>query len=302
MNKAKKAIALGFFDGVHRGHAELLKKTTEAAKLLGASPAVMTFDVSPDRIVSGEKIGLITSPEERAEIIRRYFGIEEIIVLNFDDNLMHMNWQDFLLWLVRDFNAVHFVVGYDFKFGYKGEGNARKLAQKCAELGLGCDIVPQVMIDGVRVSSTYIRELLEKGHMEKAREFLGHPHSLTDIVRFGYKLGSKMGTPTINMKFPENVLVPAHGVYATTVQIEDEKATRYAVTNIGVRPTVGGAGDVSVESYILDFDRNIYGRRVRLEFYKMLRPEKKFSSVEELKEQIIKDAQEVRSYFKMKNQ
>lgn len=299
MNEEKKVIALGFFDGVHRGHATLLEKAAKAAKRLGASPAVLTFDVSPDCLVSGEKIGLITSPEERAEIIRRFFGIEEIIVLNFDDNLMHMNWQDFMSWLVRDFCAVHFVVGYDFKFGYKGEGNSQKLSEKCAELGLGCDVMPQVTMDGIRVSSTCIRELLSKGLMEKAGEFLGHPHSLTDIVRFGYKLGSKMGTPTINMKFPENVLVPAHGVYAATVQIEDEKIIHYAVTNIGVRPTVRDTGDVSVESYILDFNRNIYGKRVRLEFYKRLRPEMKFNSVDELREQIKRDAQEVRSYFKL---
>ncbi|NLL38929.1 MAG: bifunctional riboflavin kinase/FAD synthetase [Clostridiales bacterium] len=299
MNEEKKVIALGFFDGVHRGHATLLKKAAEISEGLRATPAVLTFDVSPGRLVSGEKVELITSPEERAEIIRRYFGIEEIIVLQFDHNLMHMRWRDFISWLVRDFSAVHFVVGYDFRFGYKGEGNSQKLAEKCAELGLGCDVMPQVAIDGIRVSSTYIRELLSKGDMEKAREFLGHPHSLTDIVRFGYKLGSKMGSPTINMKFPENVLVPAHGVYATTVQIEDEEKIHYAVTNIGVRPTVRDESEASVESYILDFNKNIYGKRVRLEFHKMLRPEKKFKSVEELKEQIKKDAHEVRKYFKL---
>ena len=142
------------------------------------------------------------------------------------------------------------------------------------------------------------QELLSRRY-GKSQRVSRASHSLTDIVRFGYKLGSKMGSPTINMKFPENVLVPAHGVYATTVQIEDEEKIHYAVTNIGVRPTVRDESEASVESYILDFNKNIYGKRVRLEFHKMLRPEKKFKSVEELKEQIKKDAHEVRKYFKL---
>lgn len=299
MNEEKKVVALGFFDGVHIGHATLLKKATEVAERLGAVPAALTFDISPDSLVAGKRVELITSPEERAEIIRRYFGIEEIIVVNFDENLMHMHWTDFISWLVSDFSAVHFVVGYDFRFGYRGEGNAVKLAERCGELGLGCDIMPEITLNGIRVSSTYIRELLARGDMAGAREFLGHPHSLTDIVRFGYKLGRKMGIPTINMRFPDNVLVPAHGVYAASLEIEDERKTRYAVTNIGVRPTVGGIDDVSVESYILDFDRNIYGKRVRLEFHDMLRPEIKFNSIDELKAQIKKDTESVRKYFKL---
>lgn len=299
MDREKKAIALGFFDGVHKGHASLLNRTCEAAKAYGVVPAVITFDEHPDRLVAGEKVELITSPEERAEIVRSNFGINEIIVVHFDDDMMHMHWEDFVNWLVSDFSATHFVAGHDFRFGYKGLGNPEKLAQKCKELGIGCDIMPKVTLDGITISSTYIRNLLKAGDIERANEFLGHRHALSDTVRFGYKIGSKMGTPTINMRFPDNVLVPAHGVYASSLCIEEEPETHYAVTNIGVRPTVSGDGTVTVESFILDFNRNIYGKHVRLEFHKMLRPEMKFESVEALKTQILEDARAVRNYFRL---
>lgn len=133
--------------------------------------------------------------------------------------------------------------------------------------------------------------------MEEANRFLGHPHALTDIVRIGYRIGRKMGTPTINMRFDDGVLVPAHGVYASRLVIEGEDVQHIAVTNIGVRPTVGNGDNVSVESYILDYEGNVYGRRVRLELMSFIRPEKKFDSMELLKEQIHADAQSVRDYF-----
>ena len=297
MGEKKRVIALGFFDGVHVGHAKLLRRASELAAQQGASPAVLTFDTHPDNLVAGGRIRLITSPEDRADLIRRYFGIEELIVVHFDEKTRHMPWRDFLDWLVQDFHAVHFVAGDDFHFGYKGEGNPERLRARCAELGLGCDVMEKVCVDGIPVSSTYIRGLLEKGEVERANRFLGHPHCLSDTVRFGYKVGRTMGTPTINMVIPENVLIPAFGVYAARVQIEGEQDWRSAVTNVGVRPTLGGVDKVSVESYILDFNENVYGMRVRLEYFHFLRPEHKFDSVEALKTQIQTDAEQVRRYF-----
>jgi riboflavin kinase/FMN adenylyltransferase len=297
LDREKKVIALGFFDGVHKGHASLLKKTTEVAKRYGAVPSVITFDEHPGSLVEGHKMELITSPEDRAEVIRRYFSINEIIVVHFDDIMMHMHWEDFINWLVGDFSAIHFVAGHDFRFGYKGRGNPENLTAKCAELGIGCDIMPKVTLDGITISSTYIRTLLKEGKIEKANAFLGHPHSLSGTVHFGYKLGRNIGAPTINMNFPDNVLIPAHGVYAVSLHIEEEPETHYAVTNIGVRPTVSGEGSVTVESFIMNFKRNVYGKHVRLEFHKMLRPEMKFDSVEELKRQIQMDVRAVKDYF-----
>jgi riboflavin kinase/FMN adenylyltransferase len=293
----KRVIALGFFDGVHVGHAELIKKAKERAESIGARPAVLTFDRHPDSLVSGAAVELISSPEDRAELIRRYFGVEDIISLRFDEGMMKMPWDEFVEWLVRDLGAAGFVAGHDFKFGWKGGGDPEKLKSKCAGMGLCCDIIPRVELDGITVSSTYIRSLLKNGDMETAARFLGHPHTLTDTVRFGYRLGSKLGTPTINMRFEEGVLVPAFGVYAANVTIEGESLRRRAVTNVGVRPTVSGEGTVSVESYILDYDGNLYGRRVRLEFMRFMRPERRFENVDALKEQILRDREDTRRYF-----
>jgi len=285
----KTVIALGFFDGLHLGHAELLKQTLEVAKLNDAVPAMMTFDVPPLKISSGSE--LITSPEERAALARDLFGIDDVIVLQFDDNLRNMKWSDFLDWLISDFGAIHFVVGHDFRFGKNAQGNADLILSK---MGVHCSIVPPVMLEGTTISSTLIRNLLRNGDVEFANKYLGHRHRLTDVVRFGFKLGRTIGTPTINMKFPDGVLIPKFGVYATRLQIEDEPEILRAVTNIGVRPTIANSDAVTVESYILDFDRIVYGKRVRLEFEKFIRPEMKFDSLDELKTQIGLDAEQVR--------
>ena len=142
-----------------------------------------------------------------------------------------------------------------------------------------------------------INRTLENGEVERANAFLGHPHTLSDTVHYGYRLGTKMGTPTINMQFPDGVLVPRHGVYAAKVYLDDG-SEHYAVTNVGVRPTVSGGQRVSVESFILDYHGNLYNRQVRLEFYKFLRPEQKFNSLEDLKAAILKNAEQTREIVK----
>jgi len=290
----KRVLALGFFDGVHLGHAALIRKTVEQAKKLGAIPAVLTFDVHPDTLVLGNPVPLITSPEDRAELVRRLFGVEEIISLRFDRSLMEMLWDRFVEWVQTEFSAVHLVCGHDFSFGYRGQGNPNRLREKCAALGMGCDVIPKVEADGETVSSTRIRTLLQEGQLKAANRLLGHPHVLTDSVRTGYRLGRKLGAPTINMRFAEGVLVPAHGVYAARLRLEGETADRWAVTNVGVRPTVSDSGQVSVESYILDYSGNLYGKRVHLEFLEFLRPERQFADTDALKAQIGKDTEQVR--------
>lgn len=290
----KRVLALGFFDGVHLGHAALIERTCERAAELGASAAVLTFDVHPDTLVKGEPVPLITSPEDRAEIIRGLFGVEEILSLRFDRSLMELPWDTFLEWVTAEFGAVHLVCGHDFTFGWRGEGDPARLREKCAALGVGADVIPKVTVDGETVSSTAIRRLLTEGELKKANRLLGHPHVLTDTVRTGYRLGRKLGAPTINMRFEDGVLVPAHGVYAGRLRIEGEEIDRWAVTNIGVRPTVSDSERVSVESYILDYEGNLYGRRIRLELLDFLRPERKFADTDALKAQIALDTAAVR--------
>lgn len=293
----RRAIALGFFDGVHIGHARLLQKAAENAKRLGAIPAALSFDAHPGSTISGNPVPLINSPFDRADIMKREFGISDLIFLHYDEKLMRMEWDKFIEWLVKDFGAVYLVAGFNFRFGYGGKGTVVKLMEKCAELGVECDIVPQVVIDGVSVSSTHIRKLLEEGDVETANKFLGHRHFFVDRVRYGYRLGRKLGIPTVNMVFDNGVLVPKHGVYATRAYLLETGERYDAVTNIGVRPTVGGVDKVSVETHLLGYSGNLYGQRLRVEFYKFLRPEMKFSGIEELGERARQDAEEARKYF-----
>ena len=296
MADIKRVVAIGFFDGVHIGHAALLEKTKERASESGAVPSVVSFDVHPDNLVFGGEVKLINSAMGREELIHRLFGIDDVIFLHFNRYLMTMPWEEFIRSLTKELNISHIIVGHDFCFGYRGEGTAEKLCAYCEENGLGCDVIPAVTLDGRTVSSTYIRMLIENGEMEEARRYLGHPHVLTDTVHSGYHLGSKLGAPTINMVFPEGVLIPRHGVYATRVCLEDGESF-CAVTNVGVRPTTGSYNGVSVESHLLDYSGNLYGHRVRVEFYAFLRSEIRFENLQELSAQIARDSETARQYF-----
>ena len=296
MKQEKRVIALGFFDGVHIGHGSLLRRVTERALELDAIPCALTFDSHPEKIILGTGVPLLTSVEERSDLMRRLYGMQEVIVTPFDDALMHMNWQNFVTdLLINQHNAVHLVVGHDFHFGYMGEGNPQRLQQLCTQLNIGCDIVPAVPLDDIIVSSSYIRTLIAQGAMERAAWFLGHPHTLTDQVRHGKKLGTRLGFPTLNLQIPQGCVIPAFGVYATKVWIDDIPYS--AATNIGVRPTVDHDGNVTVEASLLDFSGDLYGKTVRVEFHSFLRPEQKFDSSDALRTQVLQDIERVRSYF-----
>lgn len=297
----RTVIALGFFDGVHKGHGELLKKTVQRAEELGAVPAVFTFDRPPKEVVTGQPVFLINSAQERQEIIRRIYGIEQVILAPFDQAMMTMDWQDFITeLLVKQYGAVHLVAGHDYRFGHKNAGNPELLQVKCAELGIGCDIIPKVEHDGITVSSTYIRTLVESGDVERAAEFLGHRHCLSQTVGHGYRIGRTIGIPTINFSVPTHVLTPEKGVYITRVALPDGRS--YAgVTNIGTRPTVSDGDTVSVETFLLDFSEDLYEQRIRLDFCRHLRAEKKFGSLAELKAQIEQDIAAAREYFADEN-
>ena len=303
MIQKKRVIALGFFDGIHIGHAALMRRVLEIGKKSKLVPSVITFDTQPQNLVADQNIPLINSPEDRAGLLRRLFGIDDIIFLHFDKETASMPWDKFIDHLVDEFGARHLVAGNDFKFGHNGTGNSKLLARKCLESGLGCEVIPDVVYDGIVSSSTYIRELIAAGDIERANAFLGHPHVLTDVVHYGYKLGRTLGTPTINMRFSAAVLLPAFGVYATRVYLEDSTAKadidgHIGVTNVGIRPTVDDSGLVTAETHIVNFQRNLYGHQVRIEFYKRLRPEKKFRDVSGLKAQISNDCKAASEYFK----
>lgn len=296
MPDTKRAIALGFFDGVHVGHGELLKMTRLRAEETGATASVLSFDVHPDTLVFHKDVPLINSAIAREELIRRCYGIDNVVFLHFSEHMMHMPWEAFIASLIDELSIAWIVVGHDFCFGYRGEGTAARLKAYCEAHDIGCDIIPAKTIDGRIVSSTYIRELISDGDMENANRFLGHPHTLSDTVHSGYHLGTNLGAPTINMYFPDGVLVPKHGVYAAKVFLEDG-GSHIAVTNVGVRPTVTDSDRVSVESHLLDYSGNLYGRQARVEFYSFLREEIKFPTYEKLSAQIAIDAHAARAYF-----
>ena len=296
MSDIKRAIALGFFDGVHFGHGALLEKTKERAAQSGASPAVLSFDVHPDNLVFGRETPLINSAEDRTDVIRRIYGIDDVVFLHFNRALMEMPWREFIENIISQLNISWIVVGHDFCFGYKGEGTARRLKDYCLAHDIGCDIIPPVMLDGRVVSSTYIRSLIAQGDMEQARRYLGHPYFLTNTVCSGYHLGTKMGTPTTNIFFPQGVLVPRHGVYVTRVVLQDGRSYA-AATNVGVRPTVSNSTRANVESHILDFSGNLYGQKARVEFYSFIRPEMKFDDVQILSSHIKHDSETAKNYF-----
>ena len=284
----KIIYALGVFDGVHLGHRALLQTCAELAEKEHCAAGAVTFGSHPDGLISGNEPLLLSTAEERKRLMEGC-NIQKVLILPFDEQLRRQPWQDFLTMLLEK-GAAGFVCGDDFRFGYKGEGNAQLLMQFCKERNLPVSVVPEQTLDGVRISSTHIRRCIENGQMEEAVRFLGHPYTVTGTVIPGRQLGRTIGIPTANLQLPEGVVCPKFGVYAC-------KAGNYlAVTNVGTRPTVNGH-HVTVEPWILDFDGDLYGQTLRLEFYKFLRPERKFGSLEELKAEIQKNGAETRKFF-----
>ncbi len=288
MTTEKRVFALGFFDGVHLGHQALLRECVALARSLDARPAAITFDRHPLSLFAPAP-PLLTTTEDRIRLLG-YYGMDPVYPLSVSEKVMSTPWREFLCRLVEN-GACGFVCGDDFHFGSRGEGNAVLLAQFCREWDLSCVIVPEQTMDDVRVSSTYIRRQLETGHMATAVRFLGHPHILTGEVVHGQRLGRKLGFPTANLRLPEGIAAPKFGVYVCRCLVDGRQYP--AVTNIGTRPTVSGTG-VTVESWILDYAGDLYGREITLEFYRFLRPERKFDSLEDLRAQIHQDAGETR--------
>ena len=297
MTNEKYIFALGFFDGVHLGHQALLRECRELAQSLACETAAITFDQHPQTLFSDRAPALLSTLRDRQWLLRQY-GMSHVHCLPVTSDVMATPWADFLEHLLAQ-GAVGFVCGDDFHFGHRGAGNAENLRRFCAQRNLPCVIVPEQTLNGQRISSTRIRALMEGGEMEAATQFLGHPHILTGAVIHGQQLGRRLGVPTANLLIPPNLVVPKFGVYACRTVIDGSVSC--AVANVGTRPTVGGSG-ITVEPWILDFDGDLYGREIRLEFYRFLRPERNFESLAALQQQIHADAAETRRYFESKEE
>ena len=292
----KTVIALGFFDGVHLGHQALMARAVERGREHGLEPAVFTFDRSPREFVTGKPVPLLTSPEERRRLVEESFPIRRVIVAKFDRAMMTMPWMDFLRVLAGRYNAGWLVAGHDFRFGHRNEGDAALLVRGAAELGMGWDIIPAVAVDGVTVSSTRIRSLLEEGRAEEAGRLLGRPFSIAGTIAHGKGLGSRIGRPTLNLLPGGDQMIPARGVYVAAAELAGRRFP--AVTNVGVRPTVDRDGGVTVESHLLEAGGDFYGESCRVSLLKRLRPEEEFPGLRELQAQIAADAEAAREYFR----
>lgn len=289
----KTIYALGFFDGVHLGHQALLKQCRELAAQLKCKAGVVTFLGHPDELVSGKKTPLINTPDDRCRLLKHY-GMETVVELPFDEALMKLPWQDFYQMLRRKYHAAGLVCGEDFRFGFRGQGNAKILQEICAADGIPCSVIPQQKLEGIPVSSTHIRSLLAKGSIEEAERFLGHKHIFTGTVVKGQQLGRRLGTPTANLSLPGQLLSLPFGVYICRAKAEGIDVP--AVTNIGIRPTVGGE-NITVEPWLLDYEGDLYGKELTLEFWHYLRPERKFPSLAELQAQILENGEQTRKFF-----
>ena len=285
--KEQTVYALGFFDGVHLGHQALLRECRRLADQAQCQAGVVTFRTHPSKYLLGKEPPRVNTGTDRRDLLLSY-GMDIVEERPFDKVTMETPWEEFM---VKFLCPAGFVCGSDFRFGKGGEGTAEKLAQWCKEQNIPCIIVPQQELDGIRVSSTYIRSLLEQGKLAEAVRFLGHPHRMTGTVIHGKNLGHKLGIPTANMALPEGTVQLPKGVYACTAEVEGKIYP--AVTNIGTQPTVDGSA-LTVEPWILDFEGDLYGKKLTLHFYDYLRPEQKFSSVEDLKAEIQKNAAQTR--------
>lgn len=290
----KTIYALGVFDGVHAGHGALLRCCRALAEASHMAAGVVTFAAHPDMLVHGQAPRLINTIADRECLLKGLFSMDTVVTLPFDKALRDTPWQDFFARLLTEYQAGGLVCGHDFRFGARGEGSAVLLQGACAQAGIPCQVVPQQKIDGIPISSTYIRQLLEQGDMERACHFLGHPHIFTGTVTPGQKLGRTIGIPTANLH-PSGALVQLrHGVYACRAFVDGRE--HLAVTNVGTRPTVNGKS-LTIESWLPDFAGELYGKRLTLAFYAYLRPEKKFPCLGDLQAEIQKNAAQVREFF-----
>ena len=292
-----RAIALGYFDGVHLGHRALMQKAVERAKQIGGTSAVFTFDVHPDSVVMGRQVPLLTANAYRRDEIKLLGGVDEVIFGHFDERMQHMDWRDFIhKMLIGQFHAGWIISGRNNRFGYKGLGNAEGMAVECEKVGIGYDCIEDIKVDGIVVSSTYIRQLIAQGDMEGAAKFLGHPYTVTGIVEHGRRVGtSVLKVPTVNLRLPSEMALPPYGVYATRVLVDGK--SYIAATNIGVKPTFVDGGAPTIEPHLLDFSGDLYGKMIHVELHKFLRPEMQFESVEALKNAIDENIRQTRELF-----
>lgn len=285
--EAPSSVAMGFFEGLHKGHAAVIAKAV-SQRDSGFIPTVFTFTMRSSRPEKKPETGyeLITRDDKKALLAK--WGVQVTVCPDFSE-FRAMEASRFVSdVLVKRLRAAHVCCGRDFRFGQGASAGIEELRKLCASFGIIVDAVDEVTVEGQRVSSTWVRNLLREGNVKKAEELLGRPFGYDFAVTEGKKLGRKLNFPTINQPIPEQFAAPRRGVYASVAYARE--VWRPAVTNVGLRPTVENSGALNSETYICGFSGDLYGARVPVRLLEFLRPEQKFSSVEELREQIGADA------------
>lgn len=282
----ESVITIGNFDGLHRGHQVLIKKTTEYAKENNISSIVFTFKNHPVNYFKPNSVKNIITNYEKIELLKS-MNVDYIINIPFDEYMTKISGHDFVKEVLLDtLGAKKIIVGHDFTFARNKEGNINLLKELSKIYGFELEIVNSIKLDNIRVSSTNIRELISNGDVEKAYKYLGRYYKLSGEVIHARKIGRTIGFPTANISIDKNMIVPKVGIYATKVYIDGE--IYYGATNVGYNPTVNGK-NLSIETNILEFNDDIYGKIITIEFLERIRDEKKFNGIEELKNQLQKD-------------
>jgi riboflavin kinase/FMN adenylyltransferase len=295
------ALTIGNFDGVHTGHRRILRRVRQIAESRGWRAAVLTFDPHPTRIVAPSRTPkLMTMPDQRCALMRQE-GVQQVLILPFTNEVAQLSPEEFVEQiLVRKLGARAVVVGENFRFGHKKEGDTRLLEALGDRFGFTTEVVPAVSCRGAAVSSSGLRHLVESGAVARAARFLTRPYSLEGQVVAGHGVGKQKTVPTLNLATQSEVL-PQRGVYVTRTTDLEDNGSWESVTNIGYRPTFGGSQQLSIETFLLDPLAGEAPRLIRVEFLWRLRDERKFESPEALKAQILKDVGRARAYFRRLN-
>lgn len=296
------SLALGTFDGIHKGHQILIKEAVKKAKEVGGKSMVLTFSEHPQKVFRGvTKPILINTHKEKIHLLRQ-LGVDIVVFAHFTEDFKKLTAHEFVLEILKNkLNAKYLYAGFNYTFGTGRHGTSDMLISLGKEFGMEVHIIEPVKHNNRIINSTEIREYIENGEIEKAREFLGTDLIIIGEVEHGKKIGRTLGFPTANLKL-FNKVYPPRGIYGVEVFIEGEKDARDGLLNIGFNPTIpNDFPKLSVEVYILDFDQDIYGKEVMVKIKKYMRPEKKCSSLEELKELIQSDVVNWRRHLGEKN-
>ena len=286
-------VAIGVFDGVHRGHQEILKQTVREARSQGLTPIALTFDIHPGELFAPEQSPpYIASLAQRAALIDAYSGgIETVAVARFDRDFAALSPEAFVSDILESrLGSKHVLVGADFRYGSRRAGSVRDLLQDGAKCGFTVTVVPPILIHGQRVSSTQIRGLVADGDLPAAIDLLGHPFVVEGTVKYGKQLGRTLGYPTANLHPTQpNQLLPGNGVYAAYARLASGQTVRAAVS-VGTNPTTDTDNNRKVEAFLMDdFTGDLYGQKFALDFREKVRAEQKFSGLEALVSQMALD-------------